>query len=109
MENEVFEFTFWTSKRKDATSYVKKYRALTLDEMKNLVVGSRIPFIARGNVIKQIKVTSVKTWKTRRDVHVGLKYGLYEFGYSELIDHDGRLVHHGETLVTELMEGELNV
>jgi hypothetical protein len=30
--------------------------------------------------IAEVKITSVKTWKTRPDVGVGWKYGLYEYG-----------------------------
>jgi hypothetical protein len=31
-----------------------------------------------------VKITSVKTWKTRPDVEVHWKYGLYEYGHETI-------------------------
>lgn len=34
--------------------------------------------------LRNVKITSIKTWKTRSDIEIHWKYGLYEYGYSLL-------------------------
>lgn len=38
----------------------------------------------RSGNARRIKITSIKTWKTRPDVEIHWKYGLYEFGITTL-------------------------
>lgn len=64
---------------------VKSYRFLTLAECKAL--HGHCLVIDRNGKIANVAITSVKTWKTRPDVKVGWKFGLYEYG-QELITSD---------------------
>lgn len=57
---------------------VKSYRFLTLEECKSLHGHSLV--IDRNGKIANVAITSIKTWKTRQDVQIGWKFGLYEFG-----------------------------
>jgi hypothetical protein len=53
-------------------------RYLTLAEVKAL--SGHADIIANDGRVRRVKITSVKTWKTRPDdVLVGVKYGLYEY------------------------------
>lgn len=72
--------TFETTSRYDRSSKkeTKQYRFLTMDELKE--IGSHAQVIDRNGQIANVKVTSLKTWKTRSDVLVGWKFGLYEYG-----------------------------
>lgn len=38
--------------------------------------------------LRDVKITSIKTWKTRSDIEIHWKYGLYEYGES-LLTSDG--------------------
>lgn len=55
----------------------KNYEILTNDECKNLKGHALI--LDRNNKIAQVKITSVKTWKTRPNIEVHCQFGLYEF------------------------------
>ena len=55
-------------------------RNLSYEEMKALSSNSQIMFISNNGEARRAKVTSVKRWKTRPDVEVHIKYGMYEFG-----------------------------
>lgn len=88
--------------KRDKVGREVKYKLLTFDEVKAIPQGARVDFWARQNVVKQVRVTSIKTWKTRPgDIRLGLKYGLYEYSYTEYADgkYSG-----GEHLVTEVTE-----
>lgn len=63
----------------------KEYRFLTLEECKAL--SGHASVLDRNNRVARVKITSVKTWKTRPDVQIGWKFGMYEFGH-ELITRD---------------------
>jgi hypothetical protein len=67
----------------------KEYRFLTLEECKKL--SSHAEAMDQHGRIARVAITSIKTWKTRIDVLVGWKFGLYEYG-KELItcDNDNR-------------------
>jgi hypothetical protein len=59
---------------------------ITLEQIKNLCVGSRIynntQRYSRSKLPVGVKVTSVTTWKRNPDrVRVGLQYGLYDHWY----------------------------
>lgn len=62
-------------KRKNPTMI--SYRVLTNDECKAL--SGHCHILDQNGNIAQVKITSVKTWKTRPDIEVNCKYGLYEF------------------------------
>jgi len=88
------------ARRNDKTP--RTWEQLTLDEAKAIVIGSRIPFLTRQGNVAEVKVTSIKKWKTRPgDIHIGLKYGLYEYSYTEYI---GGKFSRGEILVREITE-----
>ena len=53
------------------------YRILTNDECR--VLSGHAYILDRAGDIAQVKVTSIKTWKTRPEFEVHCKYGLYEF------------------------------
>jgi hypothetical protein len=60
------------------------YRELTRDEAVGLRRGDRVFVLnlGRPNSIQSWRVNgAVKTWKTRRDFRVPLKYGMWGFGY----------------------------
>lgn len=77
--------TFKAASRYDKKSTEKEYRLLTLEECKKL--SGHCDVIDRNGKIAHVKITSLKTWKTRQDVKVGWKFGLYEYG-QELITND---------------------
>ena len=55
-----------------------EYEYLTFDECKALTNHCHI--LDREGKIAQVKITSVKTWKTRPDeIEVHCKFGLYEY------------------------------
>lgn len=78
---------FFASRRSDrhANPVKGQYRFLTLEECKSL--HGRVDVLDRNGQVCQVSITSVKTWKTRPDVRIGWKYGLYEYG-QELITCD---------------------
>jgi hypothetical protein len=58
-----------------------EYRFLTNEECRKLGDGwnNHVHILDRHGKIAQVKVTSVKTWKTRDDIEVNCKFGLYEY------------------------------
>lgn len=79
--------TFHASRRSDKSRVpeTRQYQFLTIEECKSL--RGHCDVVDKNGKIANVKITSVKTWKTRRDVLVGWKFGLYEYG-SELITTD---------------------
>jgi len=75
----------------------KCYRFLTLNECKALDSGNHAQILDQFGRVAEVKITSVKTWKTRPDVQIGWKFGLYEYG-KELITQDS----DNRFLVTEV-------
>lgn len=61
-----------------------EYRVLTMQECRDLSGHANI--LDNRGYIAQVKITSVKTWRTRSDVHVHCKYGLYEFFVIKITD-----------------------
>jgi hypothetical protein len=55
-------------------------RRINNEEIAALKSGSRICFISNNGMLRRAKVTSVKRWKTKPDIEVHAKYGMYEFG-----------------------------
>lgn len=57
------------------------YEFLTFEECKNLGSESHCHILDNNGKIAQVKITSVKTWKTRpNELLIGWKFGLYEYG-----------------------------
>lgn len=79
--------TFSAVSRYDRRSTAQEgtYRFLTLEECKSL--SGRVLALGADGRVAQVHITSVKTWKTRPDVRIGWKFGLYEYG-AELITPD---------------------
>lgn len=89
-----------SDKRKSAP--VKTWRVLELADLKALRAGQRVNFLTRQGDVAQVKVTSVKTWKTRPgDIRLGLKYGMYEYSHVEYINGQ---YSSGEYLVAEVQD-----
>ena len=83
--------TFLAASRYDrsANPEKKQYRFLTLAECKSL--SGHAETIDRHGRIADITITSVKTWKTRPDVRIGWKFGLFEYGQETITrDEDNR-------------------
>lgn len=80
--------TFKAALRSDrhAIPEEKTYRFLTLAECKSL--HGHCLVIDRNGKIVNVAITSVKTWKTRSDVQVGWKFGLYEYGKDTFASDD---------------------
>jgi hypothetical protein len=99
--SETYVMKEYSGRGKNATCVEVTYQRLTLDEVKALCQGQRVDFLSRQGTIKQVTITSVKTWKTRADVHVGLKYGLYQYSYTEyqVNKESGHISMQGEILV----------
>ena len=78
---------------------------LTFEEVKALHAGDRPHFQTSLGDIAQVKVTSIKTWKTRPgNIHLGVKYGQFDFSYVEFTDGQ---FSGGETLVKEVTDETL--
>lgn len=70
-------------------SDVKVFRFMTYLDAKNLRTGSHIFVIDRNDQFRSVKITSIKTWKTRPfDIDVHYKYGLYVYGSVEYREFD---------------------
>lgn len=68
--------TMRSDKRKNPE--IVNYELLSFDECKNL--GSHSFILDRAGKLAQVKITSIKTWKTRPiEIEVHCKYGMYEF------------------------------
>lgn len=103
--NSVITIQRTSGKGKNKQVTVENYIRLTLEDMKQLSVGTRVPFLTRQGEVKEVKVTSVKNWKTRKDVRLGLKYGLYEYSYALAQVIEDQEVYSGEVLLKK-MESE---
>lgn len=58
-----------------------EYEYLTFDECKALASESHCHVLDKNGKICQVKITSVKTWKTRpNELLIGWKFGMYEYG-----------------------------
>lgn len=79
--------TFCASSRYDyrKEQAQRLYRFATLEECKHL--SGTVNALGKDGKVANVKITSLKTWKTRPDVKVGWKFGLYEYG-QELITKD---------------------
>lgn len=75
VQGRVLYFAEMSDRKKHPTLY--PYRRMTEEEVRGLVQGERYPFtqdhIAR---VQYVKITSIKTWKRKPDVLVGVKHGL---------------------------------
>ena len=74
----------------------REFRFATLEECKKL--HGRVTVLDTLGDWCEVSITSVKTWKTRPDVQIGWKYGLYQYG-KELITSD--LDNHFFVIPTE--------
>ena len=78
--------------------YTKKegeYTPLTYAEIKAGIAG-HVEFISTQKTARRAKVTSIKTWKTRPEIEIHIKYGLYENGITTVYP-DGHFT--GVTLI----------
>lgn len=77
---EITGSTFDATSRYDKSKHpaVKTYRFLTYDECKAL--SGHADAIGNDGRIAHVKITSVKTFKTRPEIQIGWKFGLYEYG-----------------------------
>lgn len=83
------------------TEAKREYRFLTLEECKNLT--GRVPFLDADDRVREMKITSVRTYKRRPDVVVRWKYGLYVYGQRVLrSDEDNNL------FIVEVLPGILH-
>ncbi len=76
-------------RRKDPV--VSQFRMATEPEIRAMSHGSRQFFIANDGCARMVTITSVKTWKTRPDVSVGIKYGMYGYARWDLPEAMDRL------------------
>lgn len=66
-------------------------RYMTPSELKALSGHAHI--IANDGTVRNVKVTSVKVWKTRpNDVEIGVKYGMYEYAKFTMVEALTRFV-----------------
>ena len=56
----------------------RTYPIMTSEQARKLYSGAHVSFLDRNDTVRTAKVTSVKTWKTRPDVEIHIKYGMYE-------------------------------
>ena len=57
-----------------------KFRPMSTYQAKRLTYGDHAWILANDGTARRVKINGQpKTWKTRPDVHVPLKYGMYEF------------------------------
>ena len=69
---------------KDKTVY--QFTGLTLENWKTRPANSELMAVDKNENLRRVRMTSVKTWKTRQDIRIGWKYGLYEYGYTTITD-----------------------
>ena len=73
---------YYSDKKKNPDLF--EYRILSNEECKQLKSGASVKILDLLNKIRQVKITSIKTWKTRENFEVHCKYGLYEYFVIEL-------------------------
>lgn len=62
-----------------------EYELLSFDECKKLAIESHCDVLDKNGKICRVKITSVKTWKTRpNELLIGWKFGMYEYGKEEI-------------------------
>ena len=93
--------TITTRYRGDAKKVpVRTFKILGFEDCKNLVVGSKVHFLTQQGDVAQVKITSMKTWKTRpTDLTIGVKYGLRAYSHVYFVQGQSS---GGEVLVKEL-------
>lgn len=70
---------------RNKTPEMLEFRKMTREE--TLAVHGTIWIVANDGKARNVKVTSVKTWKRSPDrVEIGLKYGMYEFATFNLAE-----------------------
>lgn len=68
-------------------------RYMTLAEVQALPTGGHASILANDGRVRIVKITSVRLWKTRPDdVHVGVKYGMYEYAQFDAQEATKRFV-----------------
>lgn len=66
---------------------VKQYRVLEVEDVKRIPSYGHTTFLSVTGIVRNAKVTSVKTWKTRpNDITVNLKYGIYEYASTSWVN-----------------------
>lgn len=76
--------TFVARLRSDRRKHpeMRNYRYLTFEECKNL--SSHCLVCDDHGTIAEVKITSQKAWKTRPQIEIHWKYGLYDYGYETI-------------------------
>lgn len=59
------------------TKELKEYHEINYQDCKN--IGPHALCISVYGDVIRVKITSIKTWKRKPDIQIGLKYGLYEY------------------------------
>lgn len=101
MEKE-YIFTYSRGRGKEKKTWTETYRRMNEAEMRALPKGARVDFLTRQGEVKQVTVKSIKTWKTRRDIRLGVQFGLYEHSYALWTESDNH--YSGEILLVKLGE-----
>ncbi len=55
-------------------------RYLSFEECSQIAQYSRVNVLDRYGRIAEVKITSIKRWKTHPEIEIRWKYGLYEYG-----------------------------
>lgn len=76
MEKSIY-FTAFLRSDKKVKPTGRLYRFLTYKECRALP--SHAEILDRSGRVATVKITSIKTWKTRPDLEIHCKFGLYEF------------------------------
>jgi hypothetical protein len=84
-----------TDRKKHPTPVV--VRPLTVDEIRAIPTGSRVPIILNNGRLGECTITSFKTWKREpQRIEIGTKYGMYEFAKFDLAQAQQRFVREVE-------------
>ena len=65
------------------------FTPLTLQNWNRRPANAQLMAIDRNGALRNVKLTSAKTWKRRSDIEIHWKYGLYEYGYTTITE-DGQ-------------------
>jgi hypothetical protein len=94
-----FEGKVYAPQAGDRRKIVQIWRLLTFNECRDLS-GQALYYSEHTHKVHRVKITSVKTWKTRDYIEVHWKYGLRDYGY-EVVHPDTPqqtfVVHVGTT------------
>lgn len=64
------------------------FHYLSYDECARIGTGQHVLARRLDGKVAQVKITSIKRWRTRPDIRIGWKYGMYEFGNFTILPGD---------------------